>query len=188
MKCIGCDFDFYKSRADKKYCSSECYEKNRGIILICFLCHKEFKGRKNRKYCDMRCAGLSKREMVIKRNIDNKKYPDIAGLSRSQIYLRMNPEYAKKYYKKENDKRLKVINHLGGKCIKCNYSKDTRALVLDHINSDGKQDRIRLGSRISRYYVNHLEEAKIKLQVLCANCNLIKSFENKEHNITRRVR
>jgi hypothetical protein len=34
---------------------------------------------------------------------------------------------------------------------------------------------------------DNLNEAAQKLQVLCATCNQIKSFENKEHNRSRRV-
>lgn len=185
--CITCGFDFYNSRPDKKYCNSECYDKNRGIFLICKICAKEFKGRSHRLYCSMKCAGMSKREALIKRNTEKRKYPEIENLSRSQVYKRLNPESTINYNFREQSKRLKVIDYLGGKCAHCNYDKDIRALVLDHINSDGKQDRLRLGSRISRYYVNNLEEAKLKLQVLCSNCNLIKSFECKEHNTSRRV-
>lgn len=187
MKCVVCGIDFFCSRKNKKYCSNSCYEKNRGHYLSCGLCKKEFKGRKNRIYCGMKCAGLSKRDKVIKRNIALKKYPDIHGLSRSQIYKRLNPESTKKYIERELNKRFTVINFLGDKCNHCNYDKDIRALVLDHIKGDGKADRLRLGNRVARYYAHHLEEAKVNLQVLCANCNMIKSFNNKEHNISRRI-
>lgn len=155
--------------------------------IICKTCAKEFNGRSKRQYCSLKCFGLSQRKRVIKRNIEARKYPEIEGLSRSQVYKRLNPESTKNYDLREQNKRLTVVNYLGAKCVKCGYDNNVRALVLDHINSDGKEDRIRLGNRISRYYVNHLEEAQIKLQVLCANCNLIKSFEYKEHNISRRI-
>jgi hypothetical protein len=59
--------------------------------------------------------------------------------------------------------------------------------VLDHKNGDGHEDRKRLGPKVFRHYINHLNEAHEKLQVLCATCNQIKSFENREHNRSRRV-
>lgn len=135
----------------------------------------------------MKCAGISKREKIIARNKAKRKYPEIEGLSRSQVYKRLSPEATEKYLLRERNKRMAVLEYLGLKCKSCGYNKDIRALVLDHIKSDGKEDRLRIGNRIARYYANNLEEAKIKLQVLCANCNMIKSFECKEHNISRRI-
>lgn len=40
----------------------------------------------------------------------------------------------------------------------------------------------RFGNRFMmlKYYVNHRDEARAKLQILCANCNWIKRAENKE--------
>jgi 5-methylcytosine-specific restriction endonuclease McrA len=85
------------------------------------------------------------------------------------------------YFLRDKRDRKFLIDFLGGKCAGCGYSKDIRALQLDHKNSDGKKDRDRLGNRVTRYYVKHLEEAKEKLQVLCANCNTIKRIQYEEN-------
>jgi hypothetical protein len=80
-------------------------------------------------------------------------------------------------------RRVAIIISLGGKCVTCGYSKDFRALCLDHINGFGFRDRKRFAS-VSIYYRHYLdnpEEAKKNLQVLCCNCNIIKMTENNEY-------
>lgn len=77
-----------------------------------------------------------------------------------------------------NAVRLKIINLLGGKCVGCGYKKDVRALQIDHINSDGKIDRIYTGGS---YYHNIMNKLKSgRYQILCANCNAIKRIEERE--------
>ena len=80
--------------------------------------------------------------------------------------------------------RKKLLEIIGKKCVSCGYKNNTLALQLDHKNGDGKIDRKRFASNSTmyRYYLNNIEEAKIKLQTLCANCNMIKRFENRELN------
>ena len=87
--------------------------------------------------------------------------------------------------------RLVLIYMLGGKCS-CKGSDcwhdgeclvdDVRCLQLDHINGDGAADRREHGggTGIIGYYYRHPEEAKGKLQVLCANCNWVKKHNNRE--------
>lgn len=75
--------------------------------------------------------------------------------------------------------RAALHDILGWICIKCKYSEDVRALQFDHINGDAIMDRKRFGSLQAAiaYYVHHTDEARQKLQVLCANCNTIKKFD-----------
>jgi hypothetical protein len=156
------------------------------MIIVCQVCNIEFNGKKKRKYCSSVCSAKGPNG-TIERNKARRKYAEIPGLSRQQVYWRNNYESREKHNKRDRDKRFIVIDYLGAKCAFCGYDRDKRALVLDHINSDGKEDRKRLGSRIYRYYQSRLNEADGKLQVLCANCNLIKCFDNDEYNISRRV-
>jgi len=87
----------------------------------------------------------------------------------------------RKSYNQEYKERAYEI--LGGmKCIRCGFS-DPRALELDHINSDGYIDRIKGkngGRNPYKWIIQHPEEAKRKFQVLCANCNRIKMWEENE--------
>lgn len=80
-------------------------------------------------------------------------------------------------------RRLELIGILGGKCVTCGYNSNTRALMVDHINGGGSKERREFGSllRLYRYYVKNPEEAKNRLQILCANCNCIKRDERGEY-------
>ncbi len=86
--------------------------------------------------------------------------------------------YASKSYKTRL--RMKAIEMLGGKCVKCGFS-DERALQFDHINGGG--NKLRAGS--SGYYVHMYKEIIAgthihPVQLLCANCNWIKRTDNNE--------
>jgi len=76
--------------------------------------------------------------------------------------------------------REDLICYLGGKCKKCGFS-DIRTLQLDHIKGGGHVERKRF-STIRRYinYIKNIEDTKTKIQLLCANCNWIKRYENNE--------
>lgn len=82
--------------------------------------------------------------------------------------------------------RLKdaVYALLGRKCAKCGF-EDSRALQIDHINGGGKADIQKIvrgeSSRVA-YHKAILSnpEALRCYQILCANCNWIKRYENKE--------
>jgi len=121
---------------------------------------------------------------------------------RSKLWYHNNKEKAKQY--KQNNKqkvrmwtrhymnkfRKSLIQILGNKCSNTNCliaggCTDIRCLQLDHINGGGRKELREFKNNIYRYryYCNHPDEAKQKLQVLCANCNWIKRYENNETNI-----
>ena len=74
----------------------------------------------------------------------------------------------------------KVFNALGNKCVKCGFT-DKRALQIDHVNGGGYQEIKNLNAR-QRYYnvLKSIELKDNKYQLLCANCNWIKRFTDKE--------
>lgn len=78
--------------------------------------------------------------------------------------------------------RQKIFEMYGQKCNKCGFS-DVRALQLDHIYGDGHLDRKMFGGGASTKtrlrIVNGISDRR-RYQILCANCNWIKRFENKE--------
>ena len=72
-------------------------------------------------------------------------------------------------------------------CVQCGFS-DARALVIDHVNDDGKEHRraLKVAGTNSGSGTNIHEALKARgwpndppLQTLCANCNLIKEIERK---------
>ena len=78
-------------------------------------------------------------------------------------------------------KRFKLIEVLGNICIQRGFS-DRRALQLDHKNGGGTQEYSKFGGhdKMISHYIKNIEDAKDKLQVMCANCNLIKKYSNNE--------
>lgn len=79
--------------------------------------------------------------------------------------------------------RSATLALLGGKCVQCGFS-DVRALQIDHINGGGNKDRRSSGGPSTYYGIvqKSFSNGDGKYQLLCANCNMIKRFVNKEHN------
>jgi hypothetical protein len=75
----------------------------------------------------------------------------------------------------------KCIDKLGGKCKRCGID-DWRVLQIDHVNGGGKKEIQSYHKNYDwrTYYRNVIADNSGKYQVLCANCNWIKRWENKE--------
>ena len=77
--------------------------------------------------------------------------------------------------------RVKTLETLGGKCVRCGFD-DVRALQIDHIKAGGAREIGGLSSiaYFKKVIASHLRHEG-KYQLLCANCNWIKRYENNEH-------
>ena len=75
--------------------------------------------------------------------------------------------------------RQQTLEKLGSVCVICGFS-DYRALQIDHIDGGGSQDRKNIGNR-NLFLREVLKDNNNKYQLLCANCNWIKRFEQNEH-------
>lgn len=86
--------------------------------------------------------------------------------------------YQRDYLRKS---RNAVIEALGGKCVRCGFT-DKRALQIDHINGGGYKERKEKGfkSEFHKHVLASFLKGEDKYQLLCANCNWIKRFENNE--------
>lgn len=77
--------------------------------------------------------------------------------------------------------RIIVVESLGGVCTLCEVN-DFRVLQIDHIEGGGIKDRDSYAAasvyykKVAENYLNDLG----KYQLLCANCNWIKRYENNE--------
>jgi len=132
------------------------------------VCTKRYNDSPKRKVCEARFLG---------------KILDTPKLRQARI------DKAKKW--RENNLstyqklRGEVLLLLGNKCSKCGI-EDVRVLQIDHINGRGCQERKQYGGRggnvTGRYYHHILEVDGQGYQILCANCNWIKRYEQKEQN------
>lgn len=110
----------------------------------------------------------------------NKEHADRVR-NRARASYKVNVE---KLRKTKREIRLKLLRLLGDRCVFCGYDKNELALQIDHIDGSGASDKRRFKGNATgyRYYLNHPEMAKDRLQILCANCNTIKRFEKREIN------
>ena len=98
-------------------------------------------------------------------------------------YRRKNIDKVRESQRNYKAKRKQKIHSLlGSECVKCGF-KDSRALQIDHINGGGYTERKLYNRNPIKYYKNILNSIlnkENKYQLLCANCNWIKRFENNE--------
>lgn len=141
------------------------------MTKICEVCTSEFYVKPwefNNRYCCSKVCGY-KRLTKYKMGVDSDK--DYQGITRKE---------------RQHDYRLSirkiVIHTLGDKCVKCGYD-DMRALQVDHIDGGGRQERREIPNTTKFYkcVIDSFNNNENKYQLLCANCNVIKRIENKEH-------
>lgn len=125
---------------------------------------------------------------VTKRKKKNKRYggkdfwPVNPCRKCKSIYMtawfKKHPDIKRKFDSKHKRKiRLKALNHYSKnnpECVCCG-EKEIDFLCLDHIDNDGKLERIIMGKGFQFY--QNLVKGKFKsnLQILCYNCHACKS-------------
>ena len=90
--------------------------------------------------------------------------------------VRKNKKQPIKYNDRYELAKNKVFQVFGRLCNKCGET-DSRVMQLDHVNGGGTKERKKMNS-LARY-TRALKEPE-KYQILCANCNVTKKFENGE--------
>jgi 5-methylcytosine-specific restriction endonuclease McrA len=95
-----------------------------------------------------------------------------------RVHRLSNPEYVQRESQQKKtayyQRKQKAIALLGGKCCRCGCD-DTRCLEIDHI-IPVRGDRSIYGDKL---YRNIISGGSTKnLQVLCANCHAIKTYED----------
>lgn len=119
------------------------------------------------------------------RRINGKNNPEYqkwywVNISKPNGYLERNRVNSLKHHRLQ---RQRIIDALGGKCVRCGFS-DVRALQIDHVNGNGAKERRQFKHYTScriMIYQKILNGSK-EYQLLCANCNWIKRFEEGEDN------
>ena len=98
--------------------------------------------------------------------------------------MRTNHEERKYFKNYAREKRFEAIKLLGSVCVRCGFP-DYRALQFDHINGGGSKDRRKKATNnngaIARDVIESITKNLNKYQLLCANCNWIKRYENNEN-------
>jgi len=100
----------------------------------------------------------------------------------ARLYMRKYRRRTKNAADKKRDKRrcresrLAVLNLYGRVCVCCGETTE-QFLALDHVNSDGQEERKLYGSG-SRFYRWLLKQPydPSRYQILCHNCNMAKSL------------
>lgn len=80
--------------------------------------------------------------------------------------------------------RRSILALLGNKCVHCGFD-DVRVLEIDHINGGGGKEREGDKRQYYIHILHALEGGSQDYQCLCANCNRIKVYENRENVIWR---
>lgn len=100
-------------------------------------------------------------------------------LEDKEYYERHKVQRIKDMTISRNNFRLKAIELLGNKCINCGES-DWRCLQFDHINGGGTKEHSKICR--SKFLHNIINGTRRDIQLLCANCNWKKKYENRESN------
>lgn len=91
-------------------------------------------------------------------------------------------ETVKAKHNRTYERRMKLAAHaaLGGKCVVCGW-EDHRALQIDHVSGGGNVERKQLKLNTTRFYRHVVANAHTgQYQLLCANHNWVKRFEQDE--------
>lgn len=86
------------------------------------------------------------------------------------------------------NQKIRLMQILGQyACVYCRCQLFA-CLEFGHKNGGGNEDRKRFGydapAAMRRYYIQHPEEARQKIEVTCANCNKLKQWKDNEYSNT----
>lgn len=111
------------------------------------------------------------------RKRDYVKYRERKSIS---DYRKKHPEKIQQINKRHLAKlRMKVFEKYGFKCVRCGYDRDLRALCIDHVHGHGNKEHREIG--MNKFLNKVLTDNEGNYQILCANCNIIKKYENHEY-------
>lgn len=130
-----------------------------------------YKDKNKARACKNKSAKLWRGANKEKISEYNRKYRE----KNRAIIRSKHVTYSASYRQKIRDA---VLAFLGNKCFRCGF-EDKRALQIDHVFSDGAKDRKRFKNPYQLYKIV-LKDKSNRYQLLCANCNWIKRYENNE--------
>ena len=162
-KCNKCGNDFNSTPKHRIYCSNKCFQEGRKI--------------KSRTIYWKQYYSIHKKDEFSRKKIwrDNNKDHIRDYTKKNQKRISAN---ALKWHRKQ---RKEIIELLGSKCTKCGES-DWRCLQIDHINGGGHKEMKSFNNygRYIKYISQKIQSGSKDYQLLCANCNQKKRYENGE--------
>lgn len=107
-------------------------------------------------------------------------------IAHKNYYRKHKKDYTRRTKESRHKLRIEIIEFLGGKCTNPfgQHSEpyiDIRCLQIDHIRGNGHKEKKIIGVDTPKFYQRIRNHPK-DYQLLCANCNWIKRWENKEFN------
>jgi len=92
--------------------------------------------------------------------------------NRQELLIKLKEKYLKD--------KIEIYRLLGNKCKGCGVD-DFRVLQIDHIEGGGRNEKKKLTSvRYQSFVLLSILNKEKRYQLLCANCNWIKRYENDE--------
>ena len=125
------------------------------------------------KVCDNKRRSKHQKDNRGYYNIKQKEWRD-SNIERNREIV---GKAANRHYNRVRQEVLEVIGNGIIVCVKCGFN-DIRAIQIDHINGGGFKEFQNSVSSVS-YYRNMLVHPE-KYQLLCANCNWIKRYTDRE--------
>lgn len=101
-------------------------------------------------------------------------------LTTQAIRKRDSREYKSAWERRrQSEWRARLLVFMGGMCTKCN-NNDSRVLQIDHVNGGGSKERRENAVGSAFMMARRVFANPNDFQLLCANCNWIKRYENNE--------
>jgi hypothetical protein len=175
-KCQFCENQFVDLEKHHQKCPKN--PKNRERLRV----ERNQKRKKNKDRINFLQNIATAKRMQIPEKREQRQKQQYKNSQKPEVKIQNNKKRKVRRPIKDKERSNCLFFILGGyKCVKCGFH-DHRASERDHINDDGYLDNQRFSDDRSRdlYYVYHPEEARKKLQVLCANCNSIKEKNRRE--------
>ena len=126
-------------------------------------------------------------EINMRRRISFANNPEKHQMTHRKWYAENRKKQVILLRQRYRNLRKKATDKLGGKCCRCGFT-DWRALQIDHVQGNGNKEKQLIGQWKMYKKILELESLEMvkEYQLLCANCNWIKRFENSE--VTNRKR
>ena len=159
--CEWCGNEYSARTYNQRFCRKECrikWQTNEAATT----------GREKKREADRR-SYQRRKEHIASQAVEYRRKNIAAIRERDNAY---NANY-------RQELKAKIIARYGGACRRCGFD-DSRALQIDHINGGGTKEHRERKTQFGFMRKVLLAEPNTEYQLLCANCNQIKRYENGE--------